>query len=459
MNFLKRAGLSLWARKGRTLVMLATFLVMSAMVLGGVLIDDATARAGEQAKRKIGADVTLDMDMDALTGGGGGLQAPQISADIVDKIGASPLVESYNYDSFNGVELTGGSKIVGKSMDPSRPNFTLAMGVLDSRLMPDFASGKWKLLAGKPLTAADKDRDAVLVEERLAKKNNLEPDDKIRLGPNDPGSKGTAEFTLRGIYRDPSDKPDPEYMQFPADRLIMPSHALSRLNGEQGGSTRLGGATFKLKDPATFGAFRSWARKQAGSALDGFELGINDKALQQMTGPMSSVSSSATVAMWLIGVAGAAVLALLVTLAVKQRHKEYGVLLAMGEKKGKVIAQQAVEIVAVAALAIGLSCLIAEPLTQSAGNALVSGEAAAERKKINSWTPPPPGRTGVDQGRDPNDQPVEGADPIDEITVRLDTGALSTIAGTGLGIALLATAIPAASVLRLNPKTILTKGK
>ncbi|MGC5564337.1 ABC transporter permease [Streptomyces sp. FR-108] len=464
MNFLKRAALSLWARKTRTLAMLATFLVVSAMVFGGVLIDDATSRAGEQAKRKLGADVTLGMDMDSLKdggdGGSGGLQAPQIDSDTVDRIGGSPLVESYNYESFNGTRLAGGAKIVGRSMDPSVPNYTLVRGVLDSRLMPDFANGKWKLLAGKALTAADKGRNAVLIEERLAKKNSLEPGDKISLTPNDPASKDTAAFTVQGVYRDPSSEPDPEYMQFPGDRMIVSSRALSRLNSEEDGTaTRLSGAVFKLKDPATYDTFKAWAQQRAGSALDGFELGINDKAVRQMTAPMSAVSSSTTLAMWLTGIAGATVLALLVTLAVKQRQKEYGVLLALGERKRRVIAQQAVEIVALAALAIGASFLFAAPLAQAAGDSLVSGEAAAEQKRLDSWKQPPPGQTGLQQGQDPNDEPVLGADPIDRITIRLDHGTMAALAGAGLGIALLATAVPAASVLRLNPKTILTKGK
>ncbi|MGW4203470.1 ABC transporter permease [Streptomyces sp. NPDC004726] len=459
MNFLKRACLSLWARKGRTLVMLATFLVMSVMVLGGVLINDATARAGEQAKRKIGADVSLAMAMDSLGLGGGGLQAPQISTDVVDKLGKSPLVDSYNYDSHDGAQLVGGTKITGKSVDESRPDFVLPRGVLDSRLMPDFASGKWKLLAGKPITAADKNRNVVLIEERLAKKNRLKPGDKITLAPNEPKKNPNAEFTVQGVYRDPSNELDPEFWDSPGDRLITPTHAFARFNGQKSGATQIGAASFKLKDPATFDDFTSWAKKEAGPALKGFKLSINDKAIRQMTGPMDSVSSTATIAMWLIGISGAAVLSLLVTLAVKQRTREYGVLLALGENKAKVIAQQTVEIVAVAALAIGLSVLFAEPLTQSAGNSLVSGEAAAAQKEIDSWKPPSPGSTGVGEGTDWDKEPVPDANPIDKITVRLDNGSLATVVGTGLGIALLATAIPASSVLRLNPKTILTKGK
>lgn len=72
---------------------------------------------------------------------------------------------------------------------------------------------------------------------------------------------------------------------------------------------------------------------------------------------------------------------------------------------------------------------------------------------------PAPGSTGIDQGIDPNDKPVENADPIDRIDIRLDPADLATVGAVGLGLGLLATAVPAASVLRLSPRTILTKGK
>ncbi|MFC8076166.1 ABC transporter permease [Streptomyces sp. NPDC057307] len=458
MNFTKRAGLSLWSRKGKTLIMLGTFLVISAMVLGGVLIRSATAQATEAAKGRLGAEVTLEVDLDEAVLP----QAPLISSDLVDKIGASPLVEKYNHKSFDGAKLLGGAEIVSDEplFPDAPPNYTLALGVLDSTLLPQFSDGTWKLLSGGPITSADKGRDSVLIEERLAKKNNLKVGDTLTLGENDPKGTKKADFTLKGVYRDPSDEPDPEYMQFPGDRMIVPADALGRLNsGGQDGPTQLQGATFQLKDPTTLDAFRSQAGEAAGDALKGFKLSMNDKALKQMTGPLESITSSATAAMWLVGVAGALVLGLLATLAVKQRRTEFGVLLALGEKKWKLVAQQAVETVVVAALAIGLSAFFAESLTQKAGDTLLSDEATAAQRKINAWQPPPPGSTGVREGIDPNDEPVEGADPIDTITVRLDPADLATVAGIGLGIGLLATAIPAASALRLNPRTILTKGK
>ncbi len=271
MNLIKRAGLSLWSRKGKTLIMLGTFLAISAMVLGGVLIRDATAQAGEAAKRELGAEVNLGMDFDSMSSSGGPGTAPQVSADIVDKIGTSPLVEKYNYKAFNGARLLDGAETASnKPLTPGMgADFTLARGVLDSSLLPDFSSGKWELLSGEPITAPDKSRNGILVEERLAKKNKLKVGDRITLGENDPKGKRRADFTVKGIYRDPSDEPDPEYQQFPGDRLIVPAAALAALSsaGEKE-PVQVGGATFRLKDPETFDVFKAEAKKTAGSALD-----------------------------------------------------------------------------------------------------------------------------------------------------------------------------------------------
>ena len=460
MNFVKRAGLSLWARKGRTLITLATFLVISVMVLAGVLINDATAQAEQDAKRSVGAEVNMEMDMDQL-GSGGGMQAPSIDAATVDKLGALPQVQKYTYSMWDRAFLKGKHKLVdgGPKTQTMGPGGTSATGVLDSSLLPDFRSGKFTLLSGKHLTAADRDKEKLLIEERLARKNGLKVGDRITLTGND--EKTTADFTVAGIYRDPrpETEPEPENYLSPANLLYGTVGGISALESEGKGTLQVGKATFLLQDADEQSAFKEKAKRIAGSALDGFELDANDKAVQQMTGPLKSIRSTATVAMWLMGIAGAAVLVLLVNLAVKQRRKEYGVLLAMGEKKSKLITQQALEIVLVAAVAIGVSSLFAPALTQSAGQSLLGKEASVAEKKLNSWQPPAPGSTGLDQGIDPNDKPAENADPIDKITVALDPADLATVGGVGLGIGLLATAIPAGAVLRLSPLTILTKGK
>ncbi|MEU6848945.1 ABC transporter permease [Actinacidiphila alni] len=459
MNFVKRAGLSLWARKGRNLITFATFLVISVMVLAGVLINGATSRAQNAAKRSVGAEVNLDIDMKSMATGGM-LQAPQIDASVVDRLGALPHVQKYTYSMWDRVILGKGTALVTDGVaNTMGPGGTAGIGILDSSLLPDFRSGKFTLLSGRHLKAADRNRKLVLIEERLARKNGLKAGDTMTLTAND--EKTRATFTVAGVYRDPrpGSEPDPEYGVNPADMIYGTVGAFAAMSDPGGAVTKVGKATFLLDDADSLGAFKDAAHRSAGQALTGFTLGVNDKAVRQMTGPLKSISSTATLAMWLISLAGAAVLALLINLAVKQRRREYGVLLAMGERRGRVIGQQALEIIVVAALAIVLGSLFAPALTQHAGQSLLGKEAGSARHKLDSWKPPAPGSTGLGEGIDQNDKPVENADPIDRITVALAPSDLITVGAVGLGIGLLATAIPAASVLRLSPRTILTKGK
>ncbi|MEV6008952.1 ABC transporter permease [Streptomyces sp. NPDC051976] len=459
MNFVKRAGLSLWARKGRTMITLATFVVISVMTLAGILINEATAQAVRHARHSVGAEVNLAMDPSQLHAGAG-LQAPRIDASTVDKLGHLPQVQKYTYANWDRAVLRGGAQLAdGGPKDPMGPGGTVGMGVLDTSLLDAFRSGRFTLLSGRHLTAADKDTKLLLIEERLARKNGLKVGDRITLAGND--EKTTADFSVAGIYRDPrpTADPDPEYGISPADMLYGTVGGLAKLSSDHDAGLRVGTATFLLQDADAQGAFRDGAKRVAGAALDGFTLDANDKAVRQMTGPLKSIRSTATLAMWMMGVAGAAVLALLAQLAVRQRRKEHGVLLAMGERKGMLIAQQALEIVLVAAVAIGLSSLFAARLTQSAGQALLGREAGAAERKLDAWKPPAPGSTGLGEGIDPNDKPVENADPIDRITVALTPADLATVGAVGLGIGLLATAVPAGAVLRLNPRVILTKGK
>ncbi|MEU5522805.1 ABC transporter permease [Streptomyces sp. NPDC047860] len=247
---------------------------------------------------------------------------------------------------------------------------------------------------------------------------------------------------MAGIYRDSADQ-DPEYLTPAGNGVIAPIGATAtNLDGAHNKSATVSHATFTLHDPDELEAFEKQAEDKAGAELDGFVFRINDKAVRQMTGPLTAVASSATAAMWLTGVAGAGVSALLTTLAVKQRRREFGVLLSMGEQRWKLVAQQVTEILVVAALAVGLSSLFAEQLTQKAAGSMVSSEADTARKQLDAWEPPPPGSTGLNEGIERDDRPVEGADPIDEITVRLGDAAPATVAGVGLGIGLPATALP-----------------
>lgn len=91
-------------------------------------------------------------------------------------------------------------------------------------------------------------------------------------------------------------------------------------------------------------------------------------------------------------------------------------------------------------------------MSQLIGDNLLSNEiATASEEKDDS-------RNGVSMIIEANGKmPNEKEDPIDKIDVSVTGEDLGKMGGIGLAIAILATLLPALSILRLNPKQILLK--
>jgi putative ABC transport system permease protein len=104
-------------------------------------------------------------------------------------------------------------------------------------------------------------------------------------------------------------------------------------------------------------------------------------------------------------------------------------LLALGEKKWKLIGQHTVEVAAVLLPALALAALAGQSLAHHAGTMLLVRE-----------------QHGVTAGQNPT---------VSDI--RMDIGDLGKVAAIGLGIALVATAVPGIGILRLHPRSILTE--
>lgn len=63
MNFIKRSFLSLQSRKGKSLILLAIFLVVINLVFAGFTIQSASSKATDLARQQLGADINLRIDI------------------------------------------------------------------------------------------------------------------------------------------------------------------------------------------------------------------------------------------------------------------------------------------------------------------------------------------------------------------------------------------------------------
>ncbi|NEB74109.1 ABC transporter permease [Streptomyces sp. SID14478] len=477
MNFLKRAWWRLTGHGGKTLSLTGLFLVICTLVLSGYLIQAAAARAAEGAKRQVGAVATMQLDVDALMRSGGvdtdGAGHGGVIGDkgdlhrsVVDKICAAAVVDRCNYTSDAGAFPTKSMKLYQPVPAPAGEGSPMtdlfkADGIRDLDSVGEFRNGDAELLSGHGITP-DSKKDEIVVEERLAKANHLKVGDRLALKAGElpaPGQKQNEtahSFEVVGIYKsgtaDAGQYVPP--VTDPANHLyVSPDGASILMNKGTGKDGVVKEATFTLHDPDDLDALRR-AAKSAGVDPQIFPLTVNDKQYRALVGPITKTADFATVTVWLVAVAGTVILALIVAASLRERRGELGILMSLGERGPRLLAQHLVEIVACALVAIGLATACSPVLSEAIGQRLLSSQVSAAREEAADRTPEQDyANTG---GGTKSNEPA--ADPIHEMDVRLGPADITKIAATGLGIAGLATLVPGIRVLRLTPRDILTKG-
>ncbi|MFD4702894.1 ABC transporter permease [Streptomyces niveus] len=413
MNFVKRAALSLLARRAKTALLLGIFLVICTLLLGGFLLQGATSRQEAEAQRRIGVDVTVRGD--------------RLTLATAAALGSSPLVERYNPLLRGAAKPSGLTPLTSDvpKPDDAKPDDAtegegqdglMLNGIRDSEMLLDFASGRSRIVAGRALTEKDAGRRVVLLEQRLAEKNELKAGDTVGLRSSD--GRRTETFEIIGLYEDP--RPDPSQWVAPseliANQVYAPAPAVSAL----GFGTKPSTAVFKIGSPERAERLHAEAARVLGG--DDFRFDVNDKAFRDQVLPLRRVGAFAGSLLWLIALSGAVILGLIVLLTIKERRDELGMLLALGEKKRKLIGQHTVEVTALLLPALAVAALGAQSFAEEAGETLLARE--------------------------------EHTASLPEM--RMEVADLGRVAGIGLGISLVATVVPGVGILRLHPRSILT---
>ncbi|PEV15817.1 permease [Bacillus thuringiensis] len=448
MNFIKRSFLSLQSRKGKSLILLAIFLVVINLVFAGFTIQSASSKATDLARQQLGADINLRIDINKYLeeqnnnqNANEARKVPSIEKKEADKLKNSKYLDHYNYlksaiaelKELHNVEPSGGAQSFGPN---NNLNFTL-QGVRDFFSFEAAQDKKLKLIEGEGITSKTIGKNVAMIEKKLAEKNNLKVGDKLQIGEVMDEELTTKELEIIGIYESKEEAPSFGGQSFallePANQIYVPYSVMNSLEN----------AIYSLKDPKDIDAFKEEAKKLGLPAY--YELDAQDNVYKQMIGPIENIASFSKTIVIMVSIAGATILGLIIMLSIKERRKEIGILLSIGEKKWKLMGQLLVEVLCIAVLAFGLSLATGEKVSQKVGDNLLYSEIAKNE----------------DKPEDPiaklSGNPAADVDPVDNIDVSISTEDLGKVGGIGLGIAMLGTILPALSILRLNPKQILLK--
>ncbi|HFK0173506.1 TPA: ABC transporter permease [Listeria monocytogenes] len=499
MNFFKRAWLSMKARKGRSVLQLIIFTVVCVLILSGFTIQSAADKASELAREQLGGTVTLTVDREkqmqtmreeASSSDSSSTESkPQFQSSPIDVSDANDLaklnhVASYNYYSstqalasgFDPIESSGDTSSSndesstttetqgpgGGQGGPQMVDADLSIsGLLDSATSTDFEAGTSELTSGVAITSADKDKNVAMVEENLAEENDWKVGDSFTVTSSDGNTKVTLKIV--GIYKTTDSGSDmAQNFSFlnPYNKVYVPYTVANIIKGSDYKNT-VDSAVYTMDDAANISAFEKEAKKVDSIDWDTFKLDANDTLYQQMIGPINSVASFSKNVVYIVSIAGALILGLLVMMQVRDRKYEMGVLLAIGEKRGKLIAQFFVEILIVALVSFGLAAASSHYVAQLAGNQLLAQQNSSTNETTTSTENRGPGGGGGQGGPGGFGQSVsnltKNTEQIKELDIQVTLEDMLKMGGIGIGIAFISVLLPAALVLRMNPKTILTK--
>ncbi|HDU0798379.1 TPA: ABC transporter permease, partial [Listeria monocytogenes] len=436
MNFFKRAWLSMKARKGRSVLQLIIFTVVCVLILSGFTIQSAADKASELAREQLGGTVTLTVDREkqmqtmreeASSSDSSSTESkPQFQSSPIDVSDANDLaklnhVASYNYYSstqalasgFDPIESSGDTSSSndesstttetqgpgGGQGGPQMVDADLSIsGLLDSATSTDFEAGTSELTSGVAITSADKDKNVAMVEENLAEENDWKVGDSFTVTSSDGNTKVTLKIV--GIYKTTDSGSDmAQNFSFlnPYNKVYVPYTVANTIKGSDYKNT-VDSAVYTMDDAANISAFEKEAKKVDSIDWDTFKLDANDTLYQQMIGPINSVASFSKNVVYIVSIAGALILGLLVMMQVRDRKYEMGVLLAIGEKRGKLIAQFFVEILIVALVSFGLAAASSHYVAQLAGNQLLAQQNSSTNETTTSTENRGPGGGGGQGG-------------------------------------------------------------
>lgn len=483
MNFIKRAILSSKARIGKTIILFAVMLTISIVALAGFGIKSATEKSSVLARQKLGAEVSLRVNMEKIReemmknaqNGGERVKVTQtpIPLEYLDELKNSKYVSDYLISTatqVNSKDITAVGSVEeensntnknsnGMESMPSRDHmgsmgdFTLN-GVSNMLLSEDAKSGNIEILEGRAIETEDNESKVAVIEQALATENNLKVGDKITLY-NTNNEENSLELEIVGIYKNNSEFGDEAFRnasRSPYNQIYVPFKVVNKFKGDTYNNA-VDKIVFYLNDPINVERFLEEAKK-SNIDFDKFTLDANNIAYETMMGPIENVASFSNTALILVTCFGAVILALIIMLSVKDRISEIGILLSLGESKLKIIGQFLAEILLVLVLALGTTSLAGGSVSNVISSKLLNNEIQVSETQSHKINQPGGPMMNMNKEAFKNNSKVYA---IDELKIDITYEEFLKMSGLAVIVAIIATMIPAAFIMRLHPKTILSK--
>lgn len=380
MSFIKRAGLYCIRQRFKTVILFLVLMLISTFILTSIAVRDAAKGATADVQTAIGGKIMLELDTDQNMGSSQqnewgtvyGYDGDLITQKIVDAIKKVDGVVDYNSEDTAGYYGAGVNfKYLPAAFNLSYTQYgesSSYTATLSSEKCSKFQNGTYKLTDGRHITPDDK--HACLISKELADYNNLSVGNQIQMYSLD--ADAISEFEIVGIF-DGTEGTSGNALtvdEIPAncgyiDYATMFEIWEDELNGYQQ-------LTIYVEDPVSIQ--NVYDKLSALPELKGktLKLSIDTNEYDIVSTPLESMQKLMNTIILIISIVSIIILALLLTIWIRGRKKEVGILLSIGKSKANIMLQIFTETFIVAIISFTASVPFSNLISKKAGMFLVS---------------------------------------------------------------------------------------
>ncbi len=507
-NMLKRSWLSIKRKLGRTIILTLIFFMMANLVLAAFIIKSAVSAQMDYAKSTLGGTVSIQANMDTIRENqeiemknGGDLSEmfknmsrPSVDVKTANEIATTytDYLKDYSYEvsasanSYNleTVETKGPSGMSIGGM-PGGFNFGDSSSDDDSTLDADITiSGvnAYAYISGaedgtltiKDGTYFDEDStDSAMISYEFAELNSLKVGDTFKI--KNIYTEKSIPLTVIGIY-------DSSEARASANTIYMNTETAAKFlssDDYNSGNYNVDNVNFYLANSDNADELVAKINDEFTELSENnLKVAVDTSEYDSIAGSIESVGSFANTILIIVIVAAVIIITLIVTINVKDRRYEIGVLMSLGASKKNIVSQIATELLIVGTLGFALASVTGTIFAGTLGNAILEGQTAssAQQSEKNFGRPGAmmggmPGDMGgmggnsrgnapsFPDGNMPNMKELMNEGHKDE-DIKLDINAHPTdyllLFITGYLVIILALILPSISIMRFEPKEILT---
>ena len=451
MDYKKRAGLYLLRKKEKAISIFLLIMVVSTFLIPCFSLLTASEKLASDIRGALGAAFYLRASTGIVSDENGEMTVTENHIRITDNeikriqnCGNIAYYNPINYGYAKGEQLT----FIHGEKHTEDNNMGAVTALHYSALETDFVDEALALAAGRHITKAD--TNAILISSEVAAVNGLSVGDKIVLSSSElgeadgeyidvwSGERKETVVTIVGIYDIlEADANVTATAGRQENRIYASIDVLTQLAASEP-SVYTGEVGFYVTDPKTLDEIVSKVQQIEEIDWKTHFIRTNDFQYSKISDSLTSLGDLIKILLACVSIVSAAILTLILTLRIRGRIPEAGILLGAGIPKGEIIKQFLLEVFSVAATAFLFSYAVSIGISHNLGNHLL---ADFQPNLINA--------AALQNG-------MSDAVGIDSY-LTLGIGKTLLIYGCQLIVVVLSVLLSSASILKLKPREILTK--